>query len=424
MKKIFNKIFSLKKKISSKEISFLEITKSTKVLELFKAISNYNNVSEIRYVGGCVRKILNNEKFDDIDLATNINPEEVKQCLKNNNINFFETGIDHGTIIANIEEKNFEITSLRKDVLTDGRRATVKFTNNWKEDSSRRDFTINSIYADQEGNLFDPHEGVKDLKNGIVIFIGDPDRRIKEDYLRILRYLRFFLNYSKKKHQLNVKKVIKQNIMGVKNLSKERLLDELKKLLLSKGFVSLSKDEFCKEIILLIFPELKNLNIFKKLSKYSLSVIPKKDFIFLLSLLVIDETDNSDYFLFKFNVSNEAKKRINFLKKIYLDSLDKNCFSKKNLQKVFYFHGKTYLRDVIDFQLFKSSKNMKKMIELKKYFEKIEKPIFPVKAKLIMQKYSVKEGKELGQKLKHLENLWIENSFKITDKEINKVFLS
>jgi len=424
MKKIFNKIFSLKKKISSKEISFLEITKSTKVSELFKAISNYNNVSEIRYVGGCVRKILNNEKFDDIDLATNINPEEVKQCLKNNNINFFETGIDHGTIIANIEEKNFEITSLRKDVLTDGRRATVKFTNDWKEDSSRRDFTINSIYADQEGNLFDPHEGVKDLKNGIVIFIGDPDRRIKEDYLRILRYLRFFLNYSKKKHQLNVKKVIKQNIMGVKNLSKERLLDELKKLLLSKGFVSLSKDEFCKEIILLIFPELKNLNIFKKLSKYSLSVIPKKDFIFLLSLLVIDETDNSDYFLFKFNVSNEAKKRINFLKKIYLDSLDKNFFSKKNLQKVFYFHGKTYLRDVIDFQLFKSSKNMKKMIELKKYFEKIEKPIFPVKAKLIMQKYSVKEGKELGQKLKHLENLWIENSFKITDKEINKVFLS
>ena len=258
MKKIFNKIFSLKKKISSKEISFLEITKSTKVSELFKAISNYNNVSEIRYVGGCVRKILNNEKFDDIDLATNINPEEVKQCLKNNNINFFETGIDHGTIIANIEEKNFEITSLRKDVLTDGRRATVKFTNNWKEDSSRRDFTINSIYADQEGNLFDPHEGVKDLKNGIVIFIGDPDRRIKEDYLRILRYLRFFLNYSKKKHQLNVKKVIKQNIMGVKNLSKERLLDELKKLLLSKGFVSLSKDEFCKEIILLFLKNLAN----------------------------------------------------------------------------------------------------------------------------------------------------------------------
>jgi len=424
MKKIFNKIFGFKKKISSKEISFLEISKSTKVSKIFKAISNYNNVSEIRYVGGCVRKILNNEIFDDIDLATNINPEDVKQCLKNNNINFFETGINHGTITANIEQKNFEITSLRKDILTDGRRATVEFTDDWKEDSLRRDFTINSIYADQEGNLFDPHDGVKDLKNGVVAFIGDPDKRIKEDYLRILRYVRFFLNHSKEKHKLNVKKAIRQNITGVKNLSKERLIDELKKLLLSKCFINLSKDEFCKEIILLIFPELKNLHIFKKLNKYSLSIISKKDFTFLLSLLVVDETDNSDYFLYKFNVSNEAKKRINFLKEVCVDSINKNIFSKKNLHKIFYFYGINFLRDVIDFQLFKSSKNEKKMIELKKYFEKIEKPIFPVNAKSIMQKYSIKEGKELGQKLRHLENQWIENSFKITDKEIDKVFLS
>jgi len=424
MKNIINKFFSLNKKTNHKELSFLEIEKTTKVSEIFKAISNYNNLSEIRYVGGCVRKILNNEKFDDIDLATNINPEEVKQCLKDNNIDYFETGIVHGTITANIEEKNFEITSLRKDVLTDGRHANVEFTRDWKEDSLRRDFTINSIYADQEGNLFDPNNGAEDLKNGVITFVGDPEKRIKEDYLRILRYLRFFLNYSKKKHQPNVKKVIKQNIMGIKKLSKERLLDELKKLFLSKNFVNLSKDEFCTEVISLIFPELKNLNILKKLNKYSLSIIKKKDFTFLLSLFIIDETDNSDYFLYKFNVSNETKKRINYLKEIYLKSLDKKFFSKKELQKILYFFDKSYLMDVIDFQLFKSNKNLKKIIELKKYFEKLEKPIFPVKTKSIMQKYSVKEGKELGQKLKHLENLWVENSFKITDQEIEKVFLS
>ena len=424
MKNIINKFFSLNKKTNHKELSFLEIEKTTKVSEIFKAISNYNNLSEIRYVGGCVRKILNNEKFDDIDLATNINPEGVKQCLKDNNIDYFETGIVHGTITANIEEKNFEITSLRKDVLTDGRHANVEFTRDWKEDSLRRDFTINSIYADQEGNLFDPNNGAEDLKNGVITFVGDPEKRIKEDYLRILRYLRFFLNYSKKKHQPNVKKVIKQNIMGIKKLSKERLLDELKKLFLSKNFVNLSKDEFCTEVISLIFPELKNLNILKKLNKYSLSIIKKKDFTFLLSLFIIDETDNSDYFLYKFNVSNETKKRINYLKEIYLKSLDKKFFSKKELQKILYFFDKSYLMDVIDFQLFKSNKNLKKIIELKKYFEKLEKPIFPVKTKSIMQKYSVKEGKELGQKLKHLENLWVENSFKITDQEIEKVFLS
>ena len=424
MKNILTKIFSSKNDLSSKEISFLEIAKTTKVSDLFKVISNYDDLSEIRYVGGCVWKILNNEKFDDIDLATNLKPDEVKECLKNNNIEFFETGIDHGTITAHIDEKNFEITSLRKDVSTDGRRAVIEFTNEWIEDALRRDFTINSIYADKEGNLFDPNDGVKDLENGKIEFIGDPEKRVKEDYLRILRYVRFFLNYSKQEHKLNVKKIIKKNISGIVKLSKERLIDELKKLVMSNGFINIGNDEFCKEIVLLIFPQVKNIDIFKKLNKNYKSEIFKKDFIFLLSLLIIDETDNSEFFLYKFNMSNEAKKRINFLKEIYDKSNDKNTFSKNNLQKIFYFQGKSYLLDVIDFQLFRSNKKNNKLIELKKHFEQLEKPLFPIKAKIIMEKYNLQEGKELGQKLKYLENLWVENSFKISEKEVENTFLS
>ena len=424
MKNILTKIFSSKNDLNSKEVSFLEITKTTKVSDLFKVISNYNDLSEIRYVGGCVRKILNNEKFDDIDLATNLKPDEVKECLKNNNIDFFETGIDHGTITARIEEKNFEITSLRKDVSTDGRHAVVEFTNEWTEDALRRDFTINSIYADKEGNLFDPNDGVKDLENGKIEFIGDPEKRVKEDYLRILRYVRFFLNYSKQEHKLNVKKIIKQNISGIVKLSKERLIDELKKLVISNGFINIGNDEFCKEIVLLIFPQVKNIDIFKKLNKNYKSEILKKDFIFLLSLLIIDETDSTEFFLYKFNMSNEAKTRINFLKEIYDKSNDNYTFSKNNLQKIYYFQGKSYLLDVIDFQLFRSNKKNNKLIELKKHFEKLEKPLFPIKAKIIMEKYNLKEGKELGHKLKYLENLWVENSFNISEKEVENTFLS
>jgi len=424
MKNILTKIFSSKNDLSSKEVSFLEITKTTKVSDLFKVISNYNDLSEIRYVGGCVRKILNNEKFDDIDLATNLKPDEVKECLKNNNIDFFETGIDHGTITARIEEKNFEITSLRKDVSTDGRHAVVEFTNEWTEDALRRDFTINSIYADKEGNLFDPNDGVKDLENGKIEFIGDPEKRVKEDYLRILRYVRFFLNYSKQEHKLNVKKIIKQNISGIVKLSKERLIDELKKLVISNGFINIGNDEFCKEIVLLIFPQVKNIDIFKKLNKNYKSEILKKDFIFLLSLLIIDETDSTEFFLYKFNMSNEAKTRINFLKEIYDKSNDNYTFSKNNLQKIYYFQGKSYLLDVIDFQLFRSNKKNNKLIELKKHFEQLEKPLFPIKAKIIMEKYNLKEGKELGHKLKYLENLWVENSFNISEKEVENTFLS
>mgnify|MGYP001319732317 FL=1 len=424
MKNILTKIFSPKNELSSKEISFLEITKTTKVSELFNVISNYNDQGEIRYVGGCVRKILNNEKFDDIDLATNLKPEEVKECLKNNNIDFFETGIEHGTITARIEERNFEITSLRKDVSTDGRRAVVEFTNQWMEDSLRRDFTINSIYADKEGNLFDPNDGVKDLESGKIQFIGDPEKRVKEDYLRILRYVRFFLNYSRQEHNLNVIKIIKQNINGIVKLSKERLIDELKKLVISNRFVEISEDKVCEEIISLIFPQLKNIDILKKLKKNYKNEILKKDFIFFLSLLIIDETDNSEFFLYKYNMSNEAKKRINFLKDIYDKSNDKDTFSKNNLQKIFYFQGKSYLLDVIDFQLFRSNKKNNKLVELKKYFEKLEKPNFPIKAKIVMEKYNLKEGKELGQKLKYLENLWVENSFNISEKEVENTFLS
>ena len=109
MKNILTKIFSSKSNLNFKEKSFLEITRTTKISELFRVISNYNELSEIRYVGGCVRKILNNEKFDDIDLATNLKPNEVKESLTSNNINFFETGIEHGTITAHIDKKNFEM---------------------------------------------------------------------------------------------------------------------------------------------------------------------------------------------------------------------------------------------------------------------------------------------------------------------------
>ena len=422
MNNIISKLFNLTKKLNQKELSFQKIKNSTKILKIFQSISSYNEWSEVRYVGGCVRKILNNENYDDIDLATNLDPQQIKECLSANNIKFFETGIKHGTITATIEKQNFEITSLRKDIATDGRHAEVLFTKDWNEDSSRRDFTINSIYADIDGNIFDPNDGANDLKNGIVRFIGNPEKRIKEDYLRILRYLRFFSTYSLKDHQPEIKKSIMQNISGVVGLSKERLLDEFKKIFKSGALFKLNKDHFSNDVISLVFPQFINLNLLTKLDKNNQKTLLVKSFDFLLAFLVIDETDNSDYFLFKFKTSNETKKKINFLKKSFLESDEKNYFSKKNLEKIFYFNEKSDVLDLIDFELFKSKKNKKKLIELKNYFIKTEKPVFPVKAKNIMEKFDLKEGRELGQKLKYLEDLWVNNSFNISDKEIEKTF--
>ncbi len=420
MKALLKKIFQNKKISSDKDLKFLDLKNNKGVNKIFGAINNYNETSEIRYVGGCVRKILNDEKTDDIDLATNLTPDQVKQCLDKNQIKFFETGIEHGTITAVIDDQNFEITTLRKDVKTDGRHAVVEYTTNWKEDSLRRDFSINSIYSDLDGNLFDPNSGHKDLNVGIIKFIGDPETRIKEDYLRIIRYLRFYTEYSKIDHEINIIKIIKKNIEGLGKISKERQFNELKKILKLDNFLKLFKNKTSCELFSLIFPQLKNFKKLSKLSKPQEKILKNKSLNFVISFLVIDETDNSDYFVYKYNLPNELKDKINFLKNNSLNKDSIKIFNKKDLQKIFYYEGKSSTIDLIDFNLlyFKQSK---KLSELKTYFEKLDKPEFPIKAQLLINDYGLKEGRELGQKLKNLEIKWIENNFNLSKKDMEKV---
>ena len=420
MKALLKKIFQNKKISSNKDLNFLDLKNNKGVNKIFGAINKYNETSEIRYVGGCVRKILNDEKTDDIDLATNLTPDQVKQCLEKNQIKFFETGIEHGTITAVIDDQNFEITTLRKDVKTDGRHAVVEYTTNWKEDSLRRDFSINSIYSDLDGNLYDPNFGHKDLNVGIIKFIGDPETRIKEDYLRIIRYLRFYTEYSKIDHEINIIKIIKKNIEGLGKISKERQFNELKKILKLDNFLKLFKNKTSCELFSLIFPQLKNFKKLSKLSKPQEKILKNKSLNFVISFLVIDETDNSDYFVYKYNLPNELKDKINFLKNNSLNKDSTKIFNKKDLQKIFYYEGKSSTIDLIDFNLlyFKQSK---KLSELKTYFEKLDKPEFPIKAQLLINDYGLKEGRELGQKLKNLEMKWIENNFNLSKKDMEKV---
>ena len=421
MNNLINKFFFRSQDLNYINLGFRNIRRETEVESIFEAINSFSKNSEVRYVGGCIRKIINNEKVNDIDLAVNLNPEDVCQALMKKSISYYESGIEHGTITAIIKNNKFEITSLRKDVDTNGRHAKVEFSKNWNEDASRRDFTINSIYADIEGNLFDPFNGKKDLKNGKVNFIGDPETRIKEDYLRVLRYIRFFLNYSKYKHDPQIIKIIKRNLSGFSNLSSERLLDEFQKLLRSKNFLKLPKDKDCLDIIKLVFPQLKNISIFGKLNNFAKRNFVNVDFIFLLSLMVIDGTDNVDYFIYKFNLSKKDQKRLIFLNKFNLEKNTSQTFSEKNLNKVFYFNGREALLDVLYFKIFKSKKVDNKLIKLIEIFKKKEMSVMPFKANTLMEKYLVPEGRELGQKLKAIEEVWASNDFKISDKEIQKI---
>ena len=423
MKNILNKILNFNI-LNNKSDGFDSLKKIPEVKKIFN-IFNLNSINrEIRFVGGCVRKILSKEKVDDIDLAINVEPSEVKKILDENGIKYIEVGIEHGTVIAQLNKQKFEITSLRRDVDTDGRHAKVEFTKNWYEDASRRDFSINSIYSDIDGNLFDPHDGKKNLKRGKIEFIGSADKRIKEDYLRILRYLRFFINYSKLDHDIKIKKIIRQNLVGIKQISKERLLDELKKIFKSKKFLGICEDLFSVEILSLIFPELKNLKRFNNLNDYAIDLLNSKDFVFLLSLAIVDETDNSEYFLFKYNISNDDKKRVSLIKKYYHLFTDRKFFLEKNLSKLHYIHGNGFIIELIDFKIFTSKKFNKNLINIKKLLSTKLKPTLPVNTKILMKEYNLKEGRELGFKLKKIENIWIENGFQISEDQIKKICLN
>ena len=138
MDNFLDKIFFRSRNLDYISQNIKNITKKTSASKIFEAINNYSENSEIRYVGGCIRKIIKKENVDDIDLATNLKPIEVCEALKKKEINFYETGIEHGTITAVIDEQKYEITSLRKDIKTDGRHAKVEFSSDWKEDAGRR----------------------------------------------------------------------------------------------------------------------------------------------------------------------------------------------------------------------------------------------------------------------------------------------
>jgi len=418
---LIKKFFLHSKDLNSEKSSFKKLKKKKSILLIFSAIENYSESSEIRYVGGCIRKILNNENVDDIDFAVNLKPNECIEALKKNNIKYYETGVDHGTLTAIIENDKFEITSLRKDLITDGRHAKVSFSRDWHVDASRRDFTINSIYSDIDGNLYDPFNGKKDLENGEIKFIGDAQKRIQEDYLRILRYIRFFLNYSKKNHKTKIIKIIKQNLEGFSKISTERLLDEFKKLVRSHGFLKLTKDKFCYEIVNLIFPQFKNLSIFKNLNNYAKEKINNIDFILLISFIIIDGTDNVDYFIYKFNLSKKDQKRILFLNNFFSTKINSKTFSKKNLQKILYFNGKQSLLDLLYFQIFRSKKIDKKLLEMIEFFKDKEPPLLPFRAITLMTEYNIPEGKKLGVKLKEIEKNWVENNFEISKLEVQKI---
>ena len=374
-----------------------------------------------RFVGGCVRKHITNDIIDDIDIATTLNTEEIKERFKNTYFKVIDTGIKHGTVTLISDQLKLELTTLRKDIKTDGRHAEVEYINNWQLDSERRDFTINAIYLDINGKIFDPQMGTTDLKNNNVKFIGDPQKRIEEDYLRIIRFIRFKIMYNSKVEP-STNEAIKLNLNGIKQISKERILVELYKILDLKNFIYLNESEYLKELFSLIFPEFKNLDGLKRLKKICNHSQINRDI--LLAVLLIDEKNNHEYFAHKYNISNDIKEKLNlYAKNLRLLKENKDFFG-KDLEKNVYLSNKRHLINLnilnfvsnSEYELKDFSETFKKILQSKAH-------TFPIDGKYLIQN-GMKEGFVLGRVLKIIEDEWIIKGFKISNDRVKEIIKS
>lgn len=358
------------------------ITKDIKFLgNLFKKHGH-----ELRLVGGAVRDVVLGKQPKDIDFATDATPDEMTKFLEKSKIKVVPTGVEHGTITAVYNNEPYEITTLRADKETDGRHADVEFVRSWEQDAKRRDLTYNAMSMSMDGEVHDYYNGMDDLQNKVSKFVGDPEERIKEDYLRILRYFRFQSRLDKPSFDKDTLAAIKKTASGLKKISVERVWQEVSKLLTGQNVVdtltAMSKTGVANAIGL----KVNNVNAVKD----------TKD-----PLIALVQLGNEGDIASRWKMSNPEGQTIKFLVKHKDNTLDQN--------KV-----EDMLADGISRNLITSLAKMqgKGNLDIDS-----DIPAFPVDGQDLIS-IGMKPGPEIGNALNTLKADWKNSRFKLTKDEL------
>ena len=392
---------------------FSLILEQNDVAQVFDLFETYQKNS-IYVVGGSIRDALLNREITDIDFATSLKPKTITEILNKENIKFIDVGIDHGTVTAIINERKFEITTFRNDIFTDGRHAQVSFSNSLEEDALRRDFTINAMYLDKSGNLIDPTDGKKDLENRVVRFIGKPDERIKEDYLRILRYFRFLALFGDISPDAEVMKTISANLDKLSVVSKERQWNELKSILTltapNNAIYAMSEIGLLDDYFNGIGINDAFVNLIEIESKISFSIDP----ILRLSTLIENSLDKANTIIKKLPLSKSES--TDLLKLCTLNKKVVSYMSMKEVRYLLYLLGRDGFQKQILVTWAKDANN-KNEVNWRSLYEVAqswEKPSFALTAKDVIN-MGISQGPMVGDILKEVEDWWAENDF-IDDK--------
>ena len=361
--------------------------------ELKKLGTVFNKAGhEIRLVGGVVRDLALKKFPKDVDLATDANPNDVVELIDKNNIKNKPTGIEHGTITAIINKTPYEITTLRADKETDGRRAKVQFVKDWKQDAERRDLTYNAMSLDFKGKLYDYFGGMDDLQDKVSAFVGDPDERIKEDFLRILRYFRFQSKLEDPKWDQNTIKALANNADDLKRISVERIWSELKKMLVSRNVEESLRYMGQTGVAKAIDLPVENASMIKRLAKTDDPIVPLAVLVDDITLADTWKMSKEETQLLRFLVQN---KKTSLTKESAIDFIH-DGYSKKMVLDLINLQGKKALDDVV---------------------RNYEAPQFPVQGRDLIAK-GMKPGVDVGRQLAQLRDKWKASGYKLSKDQL------
>ena len=367
-------------------------------------------LGEARFVGGVVRNSLMGREVSDIDIATPLTPDEVTKRLEAVKLKAVPTGVEHGTVTAISNGRPYEVTTLRRDVSTDGRRAVVTFTTDWAEDAQRRDFTMNALYADATGEVFDTVGGIADLKAGRVRFVGDPVTRIREDFLRILRLFRFHAWYGKSEIDKPALQACAAEKAGLRQLSGERIAKEMLKLLAAEDPVPVLRSMAATGILSEVLPGELNIVRLERLVAIDGTNFFQPDAILRLAALLLDRAAAAHEITDRWKLSNADRDRLADI----AGNTDKivSYLSIKEVRKLLYKLGMARFKDRVSLKWAEDPKetNFVQWRALLAMADAWQRPKFPLDGGNVMAA-GVPQGPLIGKILTEVEEWWIDSDF-------------
>lgn len=368
-----------------------------------------SNGAPARFVGGCVRDAILGRAVKDIDIATTETPDRVMELLSAAGVQAIPTGIEHGTVTAVADGTVFEVTSLRIDVETYGRRARVAFTDDWAADAARRDFTMNAVFCDPDGTLYDPTGGLPDLEAGRVRFVGEARERIREDLLRLLRFFRLHAYYGRGEADPDALQACREMAPGVPNLSAERIWSELKLLLRAPAPTRVLDLMADWDVLVHVLPEARGREPLARLVDREAGSGREPDPIRRLSVLLDIDDDGATAFADRLRLSNAETRHLRALA-CPLARPSPELTEAQN-RAVFYRVGKDLFVDlVLTGWAGAQPADDAGWSDLISLPVRLPIPDFPVKGEDVLA-LGVAAGKRVGELLAEVEQWWIDNNF-------------